>query len=142
MMRITILLLAALPFAGQDKPATQQAVDPLKNDVLPAISMLRSEMKDPESFTVMQAVFITTQDKKDPTQQEPWIRGCVHYIASNSFGGRGQEWASWSRDKKGRLSVYGGQDSSYPCMNLRSRETMKDVTSDVVSSMEPAKRSK
>lgn len=142
MLRITVLLLAALPCVGQDRPAAQQAMGPLESDVLPAISMLRSEMKDPESFTVMQAVFITRQDKKDPTQQEPWVRGCVHYIASNSFGGREQKWASWSRDKKGRLSVYGSQDSSYPCMNLRSRETLKDVTPDVLNSVEPAKRAK
>jgi hypothetical protein len=140
MLRIAIILLAALRCAGQDAPAVQQAMDPLRNDALRAVSMLRDEMKDPESFTLMQAVFITRQDKKDPTQQEPFVRGCAHYIASNSFGGRLQKWASWSRDRKGRISVYGGQDSSYPCMKLRPRETLIDITPDAVSSLEPARR--
>lgn len=142
MLRIAIILLPALRCVGQDAPAVQHATDPSRDDALRAVSMLRDEMKDPESFTVMQAVFITRQDKNNPTQQEPWVRGCVHYIASNSFGGRLQRWASWNRDRKGRISVYGGQDSSYPCMKLRPREALTDVTPDVVSSLEPARRPK
>ncbi|MGB7133194.1 MAG: hypothetical protein WBD59_20445 [Candidatus Sulfotelmatobacter sp.] len=94
---------------------------------------LRSEMKDPESFTLMQEVAIFRRDK-DPKKSSSF-RGCIHYIASNSFGGRAQAWGGYHVDNKGRISVYGGEPGEPTdlnhCADPKSRETVADVTAEV-----------
>jgi hypothetical protein len=56
--------------------------------------MMRDSVLDPTSFTVLQVLV------------SPKSGGCVHYVASNTFGGRVQQWGIYGSDKKGRLSVY------------------------------------
>lgn len=108
-----------------------------KGYALRACQELRIEMKDPESFTLMQVVAFTRLDKEP--KKKSGFRGCIHYIAGNSFGGRLQAWGGYYVDKKGRVNVFGGEPgeprpSNY-CMYLKSRETSADVTADAVSSL-------
>jgi len=115
--------------AADDDPATS------KTYALKACQELRSELKNPESFTLMQVVAIARRDK-DPKKNSSF-RGCIHYIASNSFGGRAQAWGGYYVDKKGHVSVYGGEPGEprdlNHCADLKSRETSTDVTADAAS---------
>ena len=50
---------------------------------------MRDGALDPASFTLMQVVsYYTNADKKGRIE----IGGCVHFVASNAFGGRVQQW--------------------------------------------------
>ena len=74
------------------KPASP--VDADVNLAIRGITMMRDSVLDPTSFTVLQVLV------------SPKSGGCVHYVASNTFGGRVQQWGIYGSDKKGRLSVY------------------------------------
>jgi len=145
MVRFMLVCAACLIFApvrpvfAQADRARQTIVPAADDDAtskayaLKACPKLRDEMKDPASFTLLQLVAITRTDK-DPAKKSVF-RGCIHYVASNSFGGREQAWGAYYVDRKEQLNVFGGEpgNSSLNCMSLHKRETSVDVTADAVS---------
>ena len=76
------------PYAKPAPPADADV-----NLAVRGITMMRDSVLDPTSFTVLQVLV------------SPKSGGCVHYVASNTFGGRVQQWGIYGLDKKGRLSV-------------------------------------
>jgi hypothetical protein len=128
----TTLIAAQEPVTGEHSPtATEIATS--KQFAERAAVMLRNEMKDPGSFTLLGATAFIKEDKD--SQKPSSFRGCFHYVASNSFGGREQSWGGYHVDKKGTINVFGGTpgDSSVGdmCMRVRTRESYADVGQDV-----------
>ncbi len=127
---------APAAFAQVDStgPANVAAADDdqSKAYALEACKRLRNRMKDPGSFTLMQVVAIARQNK-DPKKPSDF-RGCIHYVASNIFGGREQAWGSyWFNGKELQTYVGGPGDNGWGCLRTKSREKSTDVTSDAVS---------
>jgi hypothetical protein len=90
-----------------------------------ATSEIHNVMLDPTSFTVLQVIAITKQEKDGRTS----FRGCVHYVGSNSFGGRMQRWGGYSVNKKGQLNSWSGTE--YTDCYIHKNEVQTDVTAEV-----------
>lgn len=95
-----------------------------------ATSRIRDAALDPFSFTLLQAVAITRQEKNGRMT----FYGCIHYVASNAFGGRIQRLDEYSVNKKGGLDVtsFGDLHCSFAKSYART-----DVTADVVKALPP-----
>ncbi len=106
-------------------------IDVAKAHAKLAVPELRMMMKDPGSFSLIQVIAIVKPNKKDATK--PSFRGCIRYVASNSYGGRQQACGGYRVDKKGHLTVFPGSVSDYPsCLpcQIHADEVYRDVTSE------------
>ena len=88
------------------------------NFAIQGTTMMRDQAVDPTSFTVLQVLL-----------GPKYGGGCVHYVASNTFGGRVQQWGIYGSDKKGRMSVYLGID--YNIVDGCIKTSVRDVTAEV-----------
>lgn len=93
---------------------------------LQATKMLRDGALDPGSFTLLQATSYTKTDKKGRTE----YGGCVHFVASNAFGGRVQQWGWYKVDKYDGQFRYGFPVPYDPC-NYSKDAVVADVTAEV-----------
>jgi len=87
------------------------------NQAIQGTIMMRDGVRDPTSFTVLQVLL------------EP-NGGCVHYVASNAFGGRVQQWGVYSMDKKGRITVALNLQFQY-YIDWCVKSSWRDVTAEV-----------
>jgi hypothetical protein len=93
-----------------------------------ATARIRDLMLDPTAFTVLQVIAITKQEKDGRTS----FRGCVHYVGSNSYGGRRQQWGAYSVNKKGKLNSWLGGEGTH--CNINKNDVQTDVTGEVQKS--------
>ncbi len=110
---------------GSDQATTDEANRKTIAYAVQAISGIRSNMHDPSSFELLQALVFTRQQKNGRTS----VRGCIHYMGTNLFGGRLQVWGFWGVNKKGQLGYEGGTESNN-CLYLKD-EVKKDITDEV-----------
>jgi hypothetical protein len=105
------------PYAKPAPPADADV-----NLAVRGITMMRDSVLDPTSFTVLQVLV------------SPKSGGCVHYVASNTFGGRVQQWGIYGLDKKGRLSVSLLTSTVLYTQNIVDgciKTSVRDVTAEV-----------
>ena len=98
-----------------------------------AVDILQGHLKDPTSLTVFQVLAISTPrryKKRDVT----WYLGCIHYMATNSYGGRTQSWIGYDVNLiSGNYRVTVGEDnlSQHECP-VGKIDTVLDVTDKVL----------
>jgi hypothetical protein len=91
-----------------------------------ATKEMRDAVWDPASFTLMQVVaYYTKADKKGRIE----IGGCVHFVASNAFGGRVQQWG-WYEITRYSDQFHSGVVSYDSCVHPRDA-VVTDVTTEV-----------
>jgi len=124
---LTLLLMGGVGIAQISQEAYN--IEMAKAHAKNAIPELRMMMKDPGSFTLIQVIAIVKPNKKDATK--PSFRGCIRYVASNSYGGRSQACGGYRVDKKGHMTVFPGPQNEEACTcRVNSGENYRDVTSD------------
>lgn len=113
----------------------ENAIDPDKSQIESwaeqGVSILRDEMKDPTAFTLLQVIARTQHNGKRIDQY-----GYVHYISTNSYGGRSQSWGKYAikrgkGGKKDSFYIWAGEDGEKSVPDLRKNETEVDVTEAV-----------
>jgi hypothetical protein len=104
-----------------------------------ATTMLRNEVIDPTSFTLLEVVAFMRSNKNP---HKPLIfAGCIHFVASNRLGARMQSCGGYYVDKKGNLQVGAGDPASTgdpcTCVNHDERRVREiDVTAEAKSSIQ------
>ena len=87
---------------------------------------MRDGVLDPASFTLMQVVsYYTKADKKGRIE----IGGCVHFVASNAFGGRVQQWG-WYEVGRYSDQFHSGVVPYDSCVHPKDA-VVTDVTAEV-----------
>jgi hypothetical protein len=90
-----------------------------------ATSDIRNSMLDPTSFTVLEVIAATKQEKDGRTS----FKGCVRYVGSNIVGGRLQRWGNYSVNKNGQLKSSAG--NQYSGCYIGKNDVQVDMTVEV-----------
>lgn len=114
--------------------AAQQAVDPQIDYAIVAESWLRHDLKDPDSLRVLRIVALHTAPDK---HGRVGYGGCINYTATNTYGGRTQEWVRYGVEFKqgSAFSVrLGGPYTGGPWTACATdkKHTAQDITAAVV----------
>lgn len=113
-------------------PALSVTLSQAREYAVKAIPMLRNELVDPTSFTLLN-VHAIMRLGKDPDKQ-PSFWGCIHYVAGNRMGGREQAWGAYSIGKKGQLQVTPGTTDRWFC-KVYKHDVSVEITDDVKAAL-------